>query len=184
VDAGTGTGAIALSLAVELGPEVVGQVWATEASAGALAVAAANLASVLAAGPAGSSPPPQVALARGSWLDPLPDSLRGRVDLVVSNPPYVSAQEWEGLDDGVRREPRSALVAGPGSDGTPGLADVEAVLGQAIEWTARPAAVVVELAPHQADAATELARRSGYDDARVEPDLAGRRRALVARVGT
>jgi hypothetical protein len=42
--------------------------------------------------------------------------------------------------------------------------------------------VVVELAPHQADPATALARRLGYDEVRVEPDLAGRRRALVARL--
>jgi len=41
---------------------------------------------------------------------------------------------------------------------------------------------VIELAPHQAAAASALALRLGYDDVRVEPDLAGRRRALVARV--
>jgi methylase of polypeptide subunit release factors len=83
----------------------------------------------------------------------------------------------------VRREPRRALSTGPGSDGTPGLAGVEAVLAQARDWLRHPGVAVVELAPHQADAATALARRLGYAEVRVERDLAGRRRALVARVG-
>jgi methylase of polypeptide subunit release factors len=52
---------------------------------------------------------------------------------------------------------------------------------EALEWLGRPGIVVVELAPHQADAATALARRLGYGDVRVERDLAMRRRALVAR---
>ena len=46
-----------------------------------------------------------------------PARLRGRVDLVVSNPPYVAESEWAGLAAEVRAEPRSALVAGPGRSG-------------------------------------------------------------------
>ncbi|MFZ0251643.1 MAG: HemK family protein methyltransferase, partial [Acidimicrobiales bacterium] len=95
VDAGTGSGAIALALATELA-DGMAQVWATDVSSDALEVAAAN---VLACGPA------EVTLARGSWLTPLPERLRGRIDLVVSNPPYVSAEEWAGLDPEVRAEP-------------------------------------------------------------------------------
>ena len=121
-------------------------------------------------------------LVEGNWLDPLPDAWRGRVDLVVSNPPYVSADEWAGLEPEVKAEPRQALVAPPGRDGAAGLADVEAVLEQARRWLGRPGAVVVELAPHQSDAARERARQIGYDEVRVEPDLAGRDRALVARL--
>ncbi len=177
VDAGTGSGAMALALAAELGPAVVGEVWATDVSADALAVAAANLEAVRAA-PGRRLPP--VTLVEGSWLEALPGSLRGRVDLVVSNPPYVSEAEWPGLAPDVRREPRSALVAGPGSDGTPGLADVEAVLTQAPGWLSPGGSVVVELAPDQAVAAADLARRVGLAGARVERDLAGRHRALRA----
>ncbi len=178
VDAGTGSGAIALALAAELGRPVVHEVWATEASADALAVAAANL-DALRAGRGQDLP--RIELARGSWLEPLPAARRSAVDLVVSNPPYVSEHEWRGLDAEVRAEPRRALVAGPGSDGTPGLAGVEAVLVQSLGWLRRPGAVVIELAPHQADAAAGLARHLGYQGVRVEPDLAGRPRALVAR---
>ncbi len=179
VDAGTGSGAIALALATELGAGAA-EVWATDVSAGALEVAAANIRAC--GGDAGAGGHrPDIALAQGSWLTPLPERLRGHVDLVVSNPPYVSADEWAGLDPDVRAEPRGALVAGPDSTGEAGLADVEAVLQQAGLWLGRPGVVVIELAPHQAGAAQERARQLGYDEVRVEPDLAGRPRALVAR---
>ncbi len=180
VDAGTGSGSIALALAGELGAAVVEQVWATEVSAAALEVAAANLSACRAAAPPGARLP-AVALAQGSWLDPLPEEVRGRVDLVVSNPPYVAEEEWAGLDPEVRCEPRQALVAGHGREGAAGLADVEAVLDEARQWLGRPGAVVVELAPPQAGPAQEWARHLGYDEVRTEPDLAGRPRALVAR---
>jgi len=179
VDAGTGSGAIALSLASELGPQGASSVWAVDASPDALAVAAANLERVR--GQRGQGWPP-VTLLVSDWLGALPAELRGGVDLVVTNPPYVSEEEWPGLDAGVRAEPRQALVAGAASDGTPGLADVEELLLQSLDWLGRPGTVVVELAPHQADAATALASRMGYGDVRVEPDLARRPRALVARV--
>jgi release factor glutamine methyltransferase len=165
-------------LATALGSDVLGQVWATDVSAGALQVAAAN---VQVCGPTAASALPDIELVRGSWLTPLPERLRGHVDLVVSNPPYVTEEEWAGLDSEVRAEPRQALVAGPSRAGAPGLADVEAVLEQSLLWVGRPGAVVIELAPHQADAASERARQLGYDEVRVEPDLAGRSRALVAR---
>ncbi len=181
VDAGTGSGAIALALATELGREVVAQMWATDSSAGALEVAAGNLEAACRAGGAGALP--RVELLEGSWLAPLPEGLRGHIDLVVSNPPYVTADEWAGLDPEVRAEPRQALVAGTGTAGRAGVADVEAVLEQARVWLGRPGAVVVELAPQQAEAAQRRALQLGYDEVRVEPDLAGRPRALVARLG-
>jgi release factor glutamine methyltransferase len=180
VDAGTGSGAIALSLAHELGSACVGEIWATDASPGALAVAADNLGH-LRQGSAGSVP--TVHLARGDWLDPLPDRLTGAVHLVVSNPPYVSAQEWGTLEPEVRAEPRPALVAGSASDGTPGLGDVEAVLAGARRRLASGGVAVVELAPHQASAALALARGLGYSDVSIEPDLAGRPRVVVAAAG-
>ena len=184
VDAGTGSGAIALALATELGAGVVEQMWATDTSAGALEVAASNLEACRAAAAGAGAALPRVELVQGSWLAPLPEGLRGHVDLVVSNPPYVTADEWAALDPEVRAEPREALVAGPaGSGGSAGLADVEAVLEQARLWLVRPGAVVVELAPHQAGAAQRRARQLGYDEVRIEPDLAGRPRALVARLG-
>jgi release factor glutamine methyltransferase len=177
VDAGTGSGAIALALATELGASAVEGIWATDTSPAALQVAAANLDACR----SGAGPLPPVELLEGSWLTPLPGRLQGRLDLVVSNPPYVAEEEWAGLPAEVRVEPRQALVAGPGRQGAGGLADVEAVLEEALLWLGRPGAVIVELAPQQAQAAAVAARQLGYDDVRVEPDLAGRARALVAR---
>lgn len=163
VDLGTGSGAIALSLAVELGAEV----WATDSSADALAVARANVAGCGAT---------TVRLCEGDWYGALPAELRGRVDLVVSNPPYVATDDE--LPSVVRDwEPIAALVAGP-----TGFEDIERIVGDAPEWLARPGVLVVELAPHQAGAATQLARDTGFDDVAVHPDLAGRLRALVARI--
>lgn len=166
VDLGTGSGAIALSLAVELGAEV----WATDESADALAVARANVAGT------GGQAATRVRLVAGDWFGALPEELAGRVRLVVSNPPYVGA--GEDLPPVVRDwEPEGALVAGP-----TGLEDIEAILADAPHWLARPGAVVIEMAPHQAEAAIVLAVRSGFDEVEVRPDLTGRPRALVARL--
>ena len=179
VDAGTGSGAIALSLACELGTACLRAVWATDTSGDALSVAAQNLGALRRRHPA---PLPAVELVQGSWLEPVPPGLSGAVQLVVSNPPYVSAAEWDSLEPEVRAEPRQALVAGPSSDGTPGLGDVEAVLVGARGILAAPGAAVVELAPHQALPAGRLARELGFAEVSVERDLSGRSRALVARV--
>jgi release factor glutamine methyltransferase len=180
VDAGTGSGAIALSVAVELAASGFGgQVYATDASAVALDVARANLERV---GRAHEAMVPMT-FRRGNWLEPLPEAVRGTVSLVVSNPPYVAEAEWADLPPDVKAEPRDALIAADGSDGTPGLADVEAVLSQSLRWLARPGLVVIELAPHQADAAVRLAKSIGYDRAEVAFDLAGRQRILVCRLG-
>ncbi len=179
VDAGTGSGAIALSLAAELAERVpAGRVWATDASAEALDVATTNLARVRAER---RGPVLPVTLMQGSWLDALPPDMRGALDLIVANPPYVATEEWSDLPGDVQREPYGALVAGAGSDGTPGLADVEQVLAQAWTWLARPGVVVIEMAPAQTGAASRMARSLGYVDVRVEQDLAQRPRALVGR---
>jgi release factor glutamine methyltransferase len=114
----------------------------------------------------------------GSWWDALPTDLRGRVSLVVSNPPYVTTAEMATLPAVVGEwEPRSALEAGPR-----GLEAIEVVVAGAADWLRRPGAVVVELAPHQAAAAEAVAHGAGFDETRVEKDLAGRERALVARL--
>jgi release factor glutamine methyltransferase len=179
VDLGTGSGAIGLAMASEaIGTTAGLAVWCCDASAEALRVTAENLAAL---GRRDAAAATAVTLAAGDWWDALPTSLAGRVQLVASNPPYVSEGEWADLDASVRCfEPREALVAAGGRDGTPGLAAIEAVLDGAPGWLARPGVAVVELAPHQASAARELALASGASSVRVERDLAGRDRVLVA----
>ncbi len=179
VDAGTGSGAIVLSLAAELAQHhATGCLWGTDASPDALEVARVNLGRVRRQYEGRVLP---VHFAQGSWLRPLPAHVAGWVDLVVSNPPYIPRTAWSDLPGEVRREPAAALVASDSTGGTPGLGDVEDVLSQAWTTLARPGAVVVELSPEQADAAALMARAMGYCDVRVEMDLARRPRALVGR---
>lgn len=99
VDVGTGSGAIALSLALE-GP--FGQVWATDQSSDALDVARINART--------HELEQRIRFVEGDLFEALPPDLR--VDVVVSNPPYVAEAEMDELEPEVRmHEPRSALVA-------------------------------------------------------------------------
>ena len=166
VDLGTGSGAIAISMALEV-PSA--RVWGTDRSEEALAVARANLAGM------GGRVAPQVRLAAGNWFAALPPELRGRVDLVVANPPYV------GDDEELPREvedwePRTALRSGP-----TGLEDVGRIVKEAPTWLSAPGVLVVEIAPHQALAARAMGEEAGFREVEVRRDLTGRDRMLVAR---
>jgi release factor glutamine methyltransferase len=164
LDLGTGSGAIALSIAVE---RVRTEVWATDASDGALAVARANIAGV-------GRPGARVRTARGDWFAALPAHLRGGFDLVVSNPPYV-ATAVELPTEVAGWEPTSALWSG--DDGT---TDLRRIVAEAPDWLDRDGVLVCELSPEQADTMAELAR-GHFDEAEIADDLTGRARALVAR---
>lgn len=165
VDLGTGSGAIALSIAAEL-PGV--EVWGVDRSAEALEVARANVAGI---GRAGG----RVRMVEGDWFAGLPEELRGAIDVIVSNPPYVADDDE--LPAEVRAwEPASALLAGPD-----GLDDLRRIVAEAPAWLRRPGALVVELAPSQAGTVAALAGEAGFTAA-VRHDLAGRARMVVARL--
>ena len=164
VDLGTGSGAIGLAVAAER--EHV-EVWLTDASPDALAVARANLAGL---GRAGA----RVTVAEGQWFDALPADARGGIDVVVSNPPYLA--DHEDLPDAVADwEPAEALVAGP-----EGTEDLVHLIDTAREWLAPGGALVLELAPWQAAPMADRAA-AAYSEVRVEADLAGLERVLIAR---
>lgn len=165
VDLGAGSGAIALSMAAECWPQV--EVWATDSSPDALAVARANLAALGRRAAA-------VRLVEGDWFDALPAELRGQVDVVVSNPPYVA--DGDELPDEVALwEPASALRAGPD-----GLDEIRRIVAAAPGWLREAGVLVVEIGETQGAAVVELAVAAGLRDAHIERDLAGRDRALVA----
>jgi len=162
-DLGTGTGAIALAVATERRGS---RVWGIERSTDALAVARANLTGL---GMAGSG----VQLVEGTWFEALPDDLRGCLDLVVSNPPYIAADEV--LDPSVADwEPVDALVPGP-----TGLEAHEAIVAGAGEWLAPGGALVLEIGSTQGPAVAVLLGAHGFDEVQVRPDLAGLDRAVV-----
>jgi release factor glutamine methyltransferase len=165
VDLGTGSGAIGLAIATEC-PRV--DVWLTDESPDALAVAQANLTGI---GGAGIS----VRIGVGSWFDALPGELAGTLDVIVSNPPYVADDDE--LPPVVRDwEPGSALFAG-----IDGLDDLRILVAEASAWLHPRGSLVLEMAPTQVEAVAELARSAGFVDVEIRSDLTGRNRGVVAR---
>lgn len=163
VDLGTGSGAIGLSVLHE---SEVGSVMVhmTDASADALDVARANSAGI---GRAATG----ARFAHGSWFDALDVSMRGNVDVIVSNPPYIATDDDE-LDAAVRDwEPLSALISGHD-----GLEDLRTIIGGAHEWLRPGGMLVVEIGHTQAPAVIELYHVSGFTGVEVRRDLAGRDR--------
>lgn len=167
LDVGTGSGAIALSLAVE-GP--FARVVATDVSPGALEVARANLAA--------AAPGAPVELLEGAVYAPV----RGETfDVVVSNPPYIGESERGALDPGVRDwEPAQALFSG--ADGL----DVIRELVAGAPRLLRPGGLLaLEIGWKQAGAVAELVRAvDGFSEPAVRRDLEGRDRIVTAEFGT
>jgi release factor glutamine methyltransferase len=159
VDVGTGTGAVALSMKDER-PDA--RVFATDIAPEAVELATSNAARLGL----------DVTVLEGHLLDPLPDELRGWVDLVVSNPPYITPQEYEDLPVEVRAEPVSALVGG--------VEVHEAIARDAARWLRDGGVVALEIGASQGPAVADiLARRFAHVEVRT--DLAGRDRVVLAR---
>ncbi len=169
-DLGTGSGAIGLSLATELGLEGV-TVWMTDRSAEALDVARANAAGV---GRAAVN----VRLAHGHWFDALPGELLGQLAIIVSNPPYVADDDCD-LEQIVRDwEPATALFGG-----FDGLDEIRHIVAEARRWLRPGGWLVMEIGSRQGERVAELLRSGGFGDVAVETDLSGHDRVAVARRG-
>ena len=160
VDVGTGTGAIALAIAEE---HPGARVLATDLSPDAVRLAQEN-ASRLGL---------DVTVVAGDLLGSMDAQLRGLVDLVVSNPPYVSLAELPSLPPEVRADPELALLGGPHV--------YRRLFAEAVDWVRPGGAVVVEIGETQAAAVAAAATAAGLDAVRVHPDLVGRDRVVVAR---
>ncbi len=162
VDLGTGSGAIGLAVAAE---HPATEVWLTDISADALNVARANVAGL---GRSGA----RIRAVEGSWFHALPVELRGRIDVIVSNPPYVDRGDT--VDPQVAWEPEIALFAEPPTGPVSHLIEYSPL------WLCDDGALVVEMATDHTGPMAELAARH-FATVTVAHDLAGRPRAVVAR---
>jgi release factor glutamine methyltransferase len=169
VDVGTGSGAIALSLASE-GP--YGRVLATDLSLDALAVAEVNTRMLVARGALKA----EVTLAHGAALAPL-RARRERASVIVSNPPYIAFDEAGALPADVRDwEPPIALFSGG-----QGLDVSTQLVREAADSLVGGGLLALEVDPRRASLVAELvARDTRYRDVAVHLDLAGRERFVLA----
>lgn len=172
VDVGTGSGAIALSLAVEGAFE---RVIATDISRGALAVAQANAERVRRVFNEKGARVAELEFREGSWLAPCAGE---RAELVVSNPPYIAHSEAAELPAAVRDwEPPLALFAGG-----EGLDPILAVAQGAAPILTPGGVLVIEVDSRRAGRSAEAVESVGaYEGLQVRPDLTGRARFVVAR---
>jgi release factor glutamine methyltransferase len=158
LDVGVGSGAIALAIVDE---HPAARVTAIDVSEGALAVAREN--------------------AKATGLEiafehrDVREGLVGRYDLVVSNPPYVTAEEIQRLEPEVRDwEPRTATV---GDDHTEVIAAAAAKVLEPGGW------LVLEVGDGQAGAVATVLQKLGYEDINTVSDLTGRDRVVGGRWG-
>jgi release factor glutamine methyltransferase len=158
-DIGTGSGAVAVSIALEAPGATV---FATDVSADALNVARENCHRHGVSG--------RVLLLEGDLLDPLP----GNVDIIIANLPYVRRDEALPCSEPLRGEPRLALDGGPD-----GLEHIRRLCAQAPGWLDPLGHVLLEVGEGQADAVGELLQ-AAFPPGRVRylADLAGIRRVV------
>lgn len=160
VDVGTGTGAVALAIKKA---RKEARVLATDASPEAAALARENAEELRR----------EIEVREGDLLAPVPEELRGGVDLIVCNPPYVTEEEYAELPDVVRADPREALVGGT---------EVHARLAEeGLGWLRPGGWLAMEIGASQgSEVAGLLAER--YERVEVVPDLAGLDRVVRGRL--
>jgi len=163
VDLGTGSGNLALALKHAF---ATAEVHAVDLSADAVDVACMNVEQ------AGL----EVNVHHGDLFEPLPSRLRGQIDLLISNPPYISTADRDSLPAEVRdHEPDMALFAG-----YDGLDVLRRIIEAAPTWLAPGGLLACEVGADQGDSARELVT---WGRAEVIADLAGRNRFLLVTKG-
>ena len=163
-DLGTGSGAIALAIASER-PRA--RVVATDRSEAALAVARGNAGSHGLDG--------RVEFRAGDWLGPLAGE---RYDLVASNPPYIAEGDPHLGRGDLRHEPAAALSSGPD-----GLDAIRTIIAAAPAHLADGGWLLREHGCDQGPAVRALLAAAGFGDVETVPDLEGRDRVSLGRLG-
>ena len=163
LDIGTGSGAIAIAVACEI-PDA--SVMATDISLAALDVARRNACSL--------GIQNKIDFRQGDLLEPV----EGIFDIIVSNPPYIGAQEYEELPEGVKLfEPREALFAGES-----GLEFYEKLIYQAENYLEKNGWLLLEIGARQEKDVRRIMRKSGfYNNIEIRCDYAGLPRVIKAR---
>ncbi len=161
VDLATGSGAIALSLAVEV-PNA--KVFAVELSSDAIKYTRVNFADLA----------PDAVLVQGDLLDAFPE-LNGTVDVLVSNPPYIPDEMIPIYPEVHLHDPSLALYGG-----ADGLDVVRSVDSAAKRLLRSGGTLIIEHADMQGEAVRELLLASGWRQVRTHKDLVGRDRATTA----
>jgi release factor glutamine methyltransferase len=163
LDLGTGTGAIAISIAHARDDA---RVCAVDRSPAALDVARLNARRLLAPGRTGGA----LAFVESDWTAKLDASLL--FEVIVSNPPYIAGDDPHLQQGDLRFEPRGALT-----DDADGLSAIRAIVDRAPFLLARNGALWIEHGYDQADAVRRLLQARGFTEVRSMPDLAGIERA-------
>ena len=163
LDLGTGSGAIALAVA-SAAPQ--SSVTATDQSPDALAIAALNAQSL--------SLTERVQFRQGSWYQAL-DS-QALFDVILSNPPYITAQDPHLSQGDLRFEPSSALT-----DYGNGFSCLEIIISQADQYLKPGGLIAVEHGFDQSDAVVQLMNNAGFNEIEVHLDLSGHTRAVSGR---
>ena len=162
LDLGTGSGAVALALAIE---RPAWQITATDASPAALAVAAGNALALSVR---------NCEFISGHWYEPVRTR---RFELIVSNPPYIAPGDPALVDPALRHEPQSALVSPPD-----GLTALREIIVGARRHLAAGGALALEHGNDQGPAVAEMLVRAGFSHVRCHADLAGHPRVTEARM--
>lgn len=161
-DLGTGSGAIALALASERDDA---EIHACDLSERALAVAQENT---------GQLALNNVRFYAGDWFQALPTD--NKYDLIVSNPPYIEADDPHLSQGDLLEEPRSALVSGED-----GLMDIRRIIEEAPSHLKSGGWLLFEHGYQQAEAVANLLRSNGFVDIQIHKDLAGHPRVTEGR---
>ena len=152
LDAGTGSGAIALALASE---RINWLIYALDKSENSIQIAIDNMINLGL----------HVGFFRSDWLDSIQSF---SLDVIVSNPPYIAADDLRLKADGVSKEPVEALV----SDNQ-GFADLNKIIKDSFRCLVKGGRIFVEHSPEQSDLVEEFYKESNYTAIEVHKDLNG-----------